>query len=102
MLHYPVHKGNVAADIDLVYVISDFGAEKGALSYRWNPVVLVFWGSVAANNQPVSTKYMYAAKKAGTKIIMINPYLEPSMEKYWIPSIAESALFQTSASLPRS
>lgn len=26
---------------------------------------------------------------------MINPYLEPSMEKYWIPSIAESALFGT-------
>lgn len=57
--------------------------------------VLVFWGSVAANNQPVSTKYMYAAKKAGTKIIMINPYREPAMEKYWIPSIPESAVFGT-------
>lgn len=57
--------------------------------------VLVFWGSVAANNQPVSTKYMYAAKKKGTKIIMINPYKEPAMEKYWIPSIPESALFGT-------
>ncbi|MBM7583805.1 molybdopterin-dependent oxidoreductase alpha subunit [Bacillus pakistanensis] len=57
--------------------------------------VLVFWGSVAANNQPVSTKYMYAAKKAGTKIININPYREPSMENYWIPSIPESALFGT-------
>ncbi|WP_261131198.1 FdhF/YdeP family oxidoreductase [Bacillus sp. Marseille-Q3570] len=57
--------------------------------------VLVFWGSVAANNQPVSTKYMYAAKRRGTKIIIINPYYEPSMEKYWIPSIAESALFGT-------
>ncbi|KKI91523.1 formate dehydrogenase [Bacillus sp. SA1-12] len=57
--------------------------------------VLVFWGSVAANNQPVSTKYMYAAKKAGTKIILINPYFEPSMKKYWIPSIPESAIFGT-------
>ncbi|KAE9714775.1 molybdopterin-dependent oxidoreductase, partial [Escherichia coli] len=38
--------------------------------------VLIFWGSVAANNQPVSTKYMYAAKKKGTKIIVINPYKE--------------------------
>ncbi|MBP1990550.1 molybdopterin-dependent oxidoreductase alpha subunit [Paenibacillus eucommiae] len=57
--------------------------------------VLVFWGSVAANNQPVSTKYMYAAKRKGTKIIVINPYSEPSMEQYWIPSIAESALFGT-------
>ncbi|WP_089964698.1 FdhF/YdeP family oxidoreductase [Lihuaxuella thermophila] len=57
--------------------------------------VLVFWGSVAANNQPVSTKYMYAAKRKGTKIIVINPYYEPSMEKYWIPSIPDSALFGT-------
>lgn len=57
--------------------------------------VLVFWGSVAANNQPVSTKYMYAAKRKGTKIIVINPYHEPSMDSYWVPSIPESALFGT-------
>ena len=57
--------------------------------------VLLFWGSVAANNQPVSTKYMYAAKRKGTKIIIINPYYEPSMENYWIPSIPDSALFGT-------
>lgn len=57
--------------------------------------ILVFWGSVAANNQPVSTKYMYAAKRKGTKIIVINPYREPAMEGYWIPSIPESALFGT-------
>ncbi|WP_068672060.1 FdhF/YdeP family oxidoreductase [Oceanobacillus sp. Castelsardo] len=57
--------------------------------------VLVFWGSVAANNQPVSTKYMYAAKRKGTKIIIINPYHEPSMDNYWVPSIPESALFGT-------
>ncbi|QHS21437.1 FdhF/YdeP family oxidoreductase [Virgibacillus sp. MSP4-1] len=57
--------------------------------------VLVFWGSVAANNQPVSTKYMYAAKRKGTKIIIINPYYEPSMDQYWVPSIPDSALFGT-------
>ncbi len=57
--------------------------------------VLVFFGSVPANNQPVSTKYMYAAKKAGTKIILINPYKEPTMEQYWIPSVPESAVFGT-------
>ncbi|MBH8604535.1 FdhF/YdeP family oxidoreductase [Thermoactinomyces sp. CICC 10522] len=57
--------------------------------------VLVFWGSVAANNQPVSTKYMYAAKRKGTKIIVINPYHEPAMDQYWIPSIPDSALFGT-------
>lgn len=57
--------------------------------------VLVFWGSVASNSSPVSTKYMLEAKKKGTKIIVINPYKEPSMEKYWIPSNPESALFGT-------
>ncbi|GAB6932257.1 FdhF/YdeP family oxidoreductase [Calditerricola satsumensis] len=57
--------------------------------------VLVFWGSVPAANQPVSTKYMYAAKRQGTKILVVNPYREPSMERYWIPSIPDSALFGT-------
>lgn len=57
--------------------------------------VLIFWGSVAANNQPVSTKYMYAAKRKGTKIICINPYKEPAMDGYWVPSIPDSALFGT-------
>ncbi|SDH84961.1 FdhF/YdeP family oxidoreductase [Alteribacillus bidgolensis] len=57
--------------------------------------VLVFWGSVASNASPVSTKYMLAAKKKGTKIIVINPYKEPAMDKYWVPSNAESALFGT-------
>ncbi|MDQ0162344.1 FdhF/YdeP family oxidoreductase [Aeribacillus alveayuensis] len=57
--------------------------------------VLLFWGSVASNSSPVSTKYMLAAKKKGTKIIVINPYREPAMDKYWIPSVPESALFGT-------
>lgn len=73
------------------------GISASSCSYRdWiGTDVLVFWGSVAANNQPVSTKYMYAAKRKGTKIIVINPYREPAMDGYWIPSIAESALFGT-------
>lgn len=57
--------------------------------------VLLFWGSVASNSSPVSTKYMLEAKKKGTKIIVINPYREPSMDEYWIPSNLESALFGT-------
>ncbi|SDK42258.1 FdhF/YdeP family oxidoreductase [Lacicoccus qingdaonensis] len=57
--------------------------------------VLVFWGSVASNASPVSTKYMMEAKKRGTKIIVINPYKEPAMENYWVPSVPESALFGT-------
>src|SRR5690625_5621672 len=38
---------------------------------------------------------MSAAKRKGTKIIVINPYHEPSMDEYWIPSVPESALFGT-------
>ncbi|PTL38775.1 FdhF/YdeP family oxidoreductase [Alkalicoccus saliphilus] len=57
--------------------------------------VLLFWGSVASNSSPVSTKYMLEAKKKGTKIIVVNPYREPSMDEYWVPSVPESALFGT-------
>ncbi|ERN52966.1 FdhF/YdeP family oxidoreductase [Alkalihalophilus marmarensis] len=57
--------------------------------------VLLFWGSVASNASPVSTKYMLEAKKRGAKIIVINPYKEPAMDKYWVPSNVESALFGT-------
>ncbi|MCC6791022.1 MAG: FdhF/YdeP family oxidoreductase [Thermomicrobiales bacterium] len=57
--------------------------------------VLVFIGANPANNQPVTTKYLYYAKKAGTRIVTINTYREPGMERYWVPSVAESALFGT-------
>ena len=54
-------------------------------------VVLV--GTNLANNQPVSMKYLYYAKKAGTKVIVVNPYFEPGLDRYWVPSVTESALF---------
>ncbi len=57
--------------------------------------LLVFVGANTANNQPVTLKYLYYAKKAGTKIVVVNPFIEPGMERYWIPSVAESALFGT-------
>ena len=57
--------------------------------------LLVFVGANPANNQPVTTKYLYYAKKAGTQIALVNTYREPGMERYWIPSVAESALFGT-------
>lgn len=57
--------------------------------------VIVFIGSNVANNQPVATKYLHYAKKNGAQILMVNPYREPGMERYWIPSIAESAIFGT-------
>jgi len=57
--------------------------------------LLVFIGSDTPNNQPVTTKYMYYAKKLGTKIAVVNPYREPGLERYWVPSVFESAVFGT-------
>jgi molybdopterin-dependent oxidoreductase alpha subunit len=57
--------------------------------------LLVFIGANPANNQPVTTKYLHYAKKAGTNVVLVNPYREPGMERYWVPSIPESALFGT-------
>lgn len=57
--------------------------------------LLVIWGSDLANNQPVSTKYMHYAKAAGTRIVVVNPYREPGLERYWVPSVARSAVFGT-------
>lgn len=57
--------------------------------------LVVFIGSNVANNQPVAMKYLYHAKKEGTKVAVINSYREPGMERYWVPSNVESALFGT-------
>lgn len=57
--------------------------------------LIVFIGSNVANNQPVAMKYLYYAKKRGTQVAVVNTYREPGMERYWIPSNLESALFGT-------
>jgi predicted molibdopterin-dependent oxidoreductase YjgC len=57
--------------------------------------LVVFVGSNVANNQPVAMKYLYHAKKAGTKVATVNSYREPGMERYWVPSNVESAVFGT-------
>ena len=57
--------------------------------------LVIFFGANPANDQPVTTKYLHEAKKLGTKIVMVNPYREPGMDRYWVPSSADSALFGT-------
>jgi molybdopterin-dependent oxidoreductase alpha subunit len=73
------------------------GVAATTCSYRdWiGSDLVVFIGSNVANNQPVSMKYLYKAKKAGTKVVVVNTYREPGMERYWVPSNLESALFGT-------
>lgn len=58
--------------------------------------LVVLFGTDLANNQPVTTKYLHEARKRGTKILVVNPYREPALERYWIPSVPSSALFGTS------
>ena len=76
---------------------SSLGAAATTCSYKdWiGTDLLVFIGSNVANNQPVTVKYLHWAKKAGTRIVVLNTYREPGMEQYWVPSIPESALFGT-------
>ena len=57
--------------------------------------LVVFIGSNVANNQPVAMKYLHEAKVEGTKVAMVGPYREPGMERYWVPSNPESAIFGT-------
>jgi molybdopterin-dependent oxidoreductase alpha subunit len=57
--------------------------------------LLIFVGTNIANNQPVTTKYLYYAKQKGTKVFVVNPYFEPGLQRYWVPSVPKSALFGT-------
>jgi molybdopterin-dependent oxidoreductase alpha subunit len=55
--------------------------------------VIVLFGSNVANNQPVTMKYLHHAKENGAQIAVVNTYREPGLKRYWIPSIASSAVF---------
>jgi molybdopterin-dependent oxidoreductase alpha subunit len=57
--------------------------------------LIVLFGSNVANNQPVSTKYLHYAKARGARVVVVNPYREPGLKRYWVPSIASSALHGT-------
>ena len=57
--------------------------------------LVVLWGADVANAQPVFMKYLYLGRKQGLKVAVVNPYREPALERYWVPSNLESALFGT-------
>jgi molybdopterin-dependent oxidoreductase alpha subunit len=73
------------------------GVAASTCSYRdwWSADLIVFFGSNPANDQPVTMKYLHDAKRRGTKVVLVNPYREPGMDRYWVPSTAASALFGT-------
>lgn len=76
---------------------SALGVAASTCSYKdwYGTDLIVFFGSNPANDQPVSTKYLHEAKQLGTKVVLVNPLLEPGMKKYWVPSSAKSAVFGT-------
>jgi molybdopterin-dependent oxidoreductase alpha subunit len=71
----------------------------GATTISYGDVIgsdlVVLFGSDVANAQPVFMKYLYLARKRGTKVAVVNPHREPGLERYWVPSNVESALFGT-------
>lgn len=76
---------------------STLGHGASTCSYRdWlGADLIVFFGANTPNNQPVTTKYLHEAKRRGATVAVVNTLREPGFERYWIPSIASSALFGT-------
>ncbi|MEQ1500762.1 MAG: molybdopterin-dependent oxidoreductase [Myxococcota bacterium] len=72
-----------------------YGAPTCSLSDLIASDVIVLWGTNLANNQPVSVKYLKAAKDRGARIVVVNTVREKGLDTYWIPSNLGSALFGT-------
>jgi molybdopterin-dependent oxidoreductase alpha subunit len=57
--------------------------------------LVVLFGANVANAQPVFMKYLFLARKRGAQVVVVNPLREPGLERYWVPSNVESAMFGT-------
>jgi molybdopterin-dependent oxidoreductase alpha subunit len=73
------------------------GVAASTCGYRdwYGTDLIVFFGANPANDQPVAMKYLHEAKEAGARVALVNPYLEPGMRRYWVPSTPSSAVFGT-------
>lgn len=73
------------------------GVSASTCSYKdlYGAGVVAFFGSNPGNDQPVMLKYLAEAKRLGTRVLSVNTFREPAMERYYIPSNAASALFGT-------
>lgn len=60
-----------------------------------NSDLIVLFGANVANAQPVFMKYLYLARKRGAKVAVVNPLREAGLDRYWVPSSVESAMFGT-------
>jgi molybdopterin-dependent oxidoreductase alpha subunit len=76
---------------------ASIGVAATTCSYRdwYEADLIVFLGSNPANDQPVAMKYLEQARRRGTRVLLVNAYREPGMQRYWVPSSPASALFGT-------
>jgi molybdopterin-dependent oxidoreductase alpha subunit len=84
-----------AASTSALKAAIGYGAGTCSLKDFIGTDLLLLFGTDMANNQPMTMKYLHFAKKAGTKVVVVNPFREPAMERYWVPSVPSSALFGT-------
>ena len=84
-----------AASTEAMKGMLGYGASSCSYKDWLGADLIVFFGSNTPNNQPVTTKYLHAAKAAGTQVAVVNTYREPGLDRYWVPSILESSLFGT-------
>lgn len=72
-----------------------YGAATCSYAGWLNADLIVLFGSNVANNQPVAVKYLAKAKDNGARVVAVNPFREPGLVRYWVPSIAKSAILGT-------
>ncbi len=84
-----------AASTSAMKAALGYGASTCSYADWLHADLIVFFGSNVANNQPVTTKYLHEAKKNGAQVAVVNTYREPGLARYWVPSVASSALFGT-------
>src|SRR5215218_7093963 len=90
----PARPGHAPSTIGLTQTIG-VAASTCSMQDVLESDLIVLWGTNVANDQPVFTTYLYLARKRGARVVVVNPYLEPGLERTWVPSNAESALFGT-------
>ena len=84
-----------AASVSGLKATLGIGAPTCSLSDLIGTDLLVIFGSDLADNQPVTTKYLHYAKKQRTRIAVVSPAREYSLERSWAPSVVSSAFFGT-------
>ena len=82
-----------AASVSGLKATLGVGAPTCSLSDFIGTDLLILFDTDLANSQPVTTKYMHIAKKAGTRIVVVNPSGEYGSERFRVPSVVSSALF---------